>query len=348
MASPAPACVGEELSDWLELMPVSPLYRAFFPDGTSLDVHSSVDEMADEISVLCGAAEAEGYRRYVEFVTRLYRYEMHDFIDRNVDSPLGLLTPSLARLVAVGGFRRLAPKVSQFLKDPRTQRVFSFQSMYAGLAPQDALALYAVIAYMDSVAGVFFPRGGMHAVPRALAGAAEKHGVEIRYGVEVTNVEVSGSRAVAVHTMDERIACDAVVLNPDLPVAMRDLLGVEPRRHDVLTVVLPHAGRLAGDVLPDRAPLDPLRAGVGRHLPRADLRAPADVRPVVPRDEPFALGPLARARGAGGVLRPVPDARTCRPTSTGRSRGRATATRSCGCSSRGGTSASATPSRSSR
>jgi phytoene desaturase len=102
--------------------------------------------------------------------------------------------------------------------------------MYAGLAPQDALALYAVIAYMDSVAGVFFPRGGMHAVPRALAGAAEKHGVDIRYGVEVTNVEISGSRAVAVHTMDERIACDAVVLNPDLPVAMRDLLGVEPPR----------------------------------------------------------------------------------------------------------------------
>ena len=54
--------------------------------------------------------------------------------------------------------------------------------MYAGLAPYDALALYAVIAYMDSVAGVYFPRGGMHAVPVAMAAAAEKHGVVIRYG----------------------------------------------------------------------------------------------------------------------------------------------------------------------
>ena len=58
--------------------------------------------------------------------------------------------------------------------------MFSFQAMYAGLSPYDALAIYAVIGYMDSVAGVFFPRGGMHAVPRALAGAAEKHGVELR------------------------------------------------------------------------------------------------------------------------------------------------------------------------
>jgi phytoene desaturase len=30
---------------------------------------------------------------------------------------------------------------------------------------------------MDSVNGVFFPKVGMHAVPRAMAAAAQKHGV---------------------------------------------------------------------------------------------------------------------------------------------------------------------------
>ncbi|MSO34344.1 MAG: phytoene desaturase, partial [Candidatus Nanopelagicaceae bacterium] len=130
---------------------------------------------------------------------------------------------------ALGGFRKLAPKVSQFLKDPRTQRVYSFQAMYAGVSPQQALAIYAVIAYMDSVNGVFFPKGGMHAVPRALAGAAEKHGVTFKYNTTVTKVEKNGSRASAVITSDgQRIECDVVVLNPDLPVAWRDLLGKTP------------------------------------------------------------------------------------------------------------------------
>ncbi len=222
-------CVGEPLHDWLELQPVSPLYRAFYPDGSTLDVHSDTEEMTEEVRRVCGPDEAAGYEGYVNFVSTLYRHEMRSFIDRNIDSPLDLLTPDLARLAAIGGFRRLAPKVHQFLKDPRTERVFSFQSMYAGLSPYDALALYAVIAYMDSVAGVFFPKGGMHAVPRALAGAAEKHGVRLRYDTEVTRVETHGSRAVAVHTAEgERIACDAVILNPDLPVAYRDLLGRQP------------------------------------------------------------------------------------------------------------------------
>jgi phytoene desaturase len=82
---------------------------------------------------------------------------------------------------------------------------------------------------MDSVAGVFFPKGGMHAVPSAMAAAAEKNGVEFRYDTEVTSVETSGNRAVAVHTADgERIAADVIVLNPDLPVAYRDLLGKQP------------------------------------------------------------------------------------------------------------------------
>jgi len=223
-------CVGESMTDWLDLRPVTPAYHARFADGSTLDVHTGVDAMADEVARVCGAAESDGYRRFVAYVSRLYRYEIRDFIDRNIDSPLGLLTPNLARLVAAGGFRRLAPRVATFLRDPRTQRVFSFQAMYAGMSPYDALALYAVAAYMDTVAGVWFPRGGMHALPRALAGAAEKHGVDIRYAVTVDHVETRGGRAVAVLAAHERIPCDAVVLNPDLPVAWRGLLGREPPR----------------------------------------------------------------------------------------------------------------------
>ena len=222
-------CLGEEMSDWLTLEPVEPLYRSFFPDGSVLDVHSNVDQMAEEIERVIGPQEAAGYRKYVDFVSKLYRYEMADFIDRNIDSPLDLLTRDLARLVALGGFRKLTPKVRQYLKDPRTERIYSFQAMYAGVSPYDALAIYAVIAYMDSVAGVFFPKGGMHAVPAAMAAAAAKHGVEFRYDTEVTSVETVGDRAVAVITSTgERIAADVVVLNPDLPVAHRDLLGSQP------------------------------------------------------------------------------------------------------------------------
>jgi phytoene desaturase len=223
--------LGEDPADWLTMDPVEPLYQAQFADGSSIDVVTSAEKMAWAIEELSGPEEAAGYLRYVEFVSELYRLEMRDFIDKNMDSPASLATPSLARLVAAGGMRRLAPTVAKYMRDERLQRLFSFQSLYAGVAPQRALAIYAVIAYMDSVAGVFFPRGGMHAVPTAMAAAAAAHGVDIRCSTEVVSVERSGGRVTSVTTADgDRVPCDALVITADLPVARRELLGDPIRR----------------------------------------------------------------------------------------------------------------------
>ncbi|HEX6873216.1 MAG TPA: phytoene desaturase family protein, partial [Micromonosporaceae bacterium] len=219
------AAVGEKLTDWLTLKTLDPAYRAHYPDGSTLDVITEPNRMAEEVSRVCGPKEADGYLRFVEFARELWQLERDDFIARNLDTPFDLLRPTLLQLVLRGGFRSLSSKIGDFFKDPRTQRIFSFQSLYAGVAPQHALALYAVISYLDSVAGVYFPAGGMHAVPQALAGAADKHGVTFRYGTRVTRVETYAGRARAVHTdQGERIPADVVVLNPDLPVAYRDLL----------------------------------------------------------------------------------------------------------------------------
>ncbi len=242
------AAVGEEMSGWLELTRLEPAYRAWFPDGSALSVISDPVRMAEEVSRVCGPREADGYLRFVEYARRLWRLERADFIERNLDSPREVLTANLVRLALAGGFGRLAPRINRFFRDPRTRRVFSFQAMYAGLAPHRAMALYAVISYLDTVAGVWFPRGGMHAVPRALAGAAEKHGVRIRYATTVERVEVRGGRAVGVRTTGgERIAADAVVLNPDLPVAYTDLLGLPaPRQRFSPSCVVVHVGSRQG------------------------------------------------------------------------------------------------------
>ena len=115
-----------------------------------------------------------GFDDFVSWLGELYDVEMDNFIDRNFDSPLDLVTPpaAAARLLRLGGFGRLGPAVRRFFDDDRLQKLFSFQALYAGLPPETALALYAVITYMDSIGGVFAPEGGMHAVPTALATAS--------------------------------------------------------------------------------------------------------------------------------------------------------------------------------
>ncbi|MCM2416160.1 phytoene desaturase [Streptomyces sp. RKAG290] len=239
------AAVGHSLSGRLELMPLHPAYRARFADGTQLDVHTEAAAMEAAVERFAGAREAVGYRRLRAWLTHLYAVQMRRFIDTNFDSPLRLLHPDLARLAALGGFGRLDARVGHFIKDERLRRVFTFQALYAGVPPARALAAYAVIAYMDTIAGVYFPRGGMHALPKAMADSATEAGAEFRYGHTVTRLERSGEHITAVVTDQQRIPCDAVVLTPDLPVSYR-LLGRSPRRplalrHSPSAVIL-HAG----------------------------------------------------------------------------------------------------------
>lgn len=224
------AAVGERLGDRMELLTVDPAYRAVFADGSALDVHSDADRMADAVAEFAGVAQAAGYRRLREWLTRLYRTEFDGFIAANFDSPLSLLTPQLAQLTAIGGFRKWDRMVKRFISDPRLQRIFTFQSLYAGVAPRDALAVYAVIAYMDTISGVVFPRGGVRVLPDALAAAAADAGVRFCYGATVAALERTGSRISAVVTEQSgRIACDAVVLTTELPQTYA-LLGRAPRR----------------------------------------------------------------------------------------------------------------------
>ncbi len=235
------AAVGERSAGRLDLVELDPGYRAHFADGSTIDVHSDAEAMEAEVRRTCGPDAAAGYQQLRSWLTRLYAAEIDTFIGANFDSPLDLVGPDLLRLARLGGFGRLGSRVARFLPDERLQRIFSFQALYAGVPPERALAAYGVIAYMDTVRGVFFPRGGMRQVGQALADAAVAAGAEIHYGRTVTGLQRSGGRVTAVrHRASDpdgppgrehvdRIEADAVVLSADLAACYR-MIGRAPRR----------------------------------------------------------------------------------------------------------------------
>jgi phytoene desaturase len=255
------AAAGVDGRELLTLRPVDPMYRACYADGSELRVRHGRAPMTEEIRRVCGDREAAAFGRFCDWLARLYDLEMPGFIERSFDSPLDLarpLRPAL-ELVRLGGFRRLAKVVARHFDDERLQRIFSFQAMYAGLAPYEALGIYAVITYMDTVNGVFVPEGGMHALPVALATAAERAGATFRYGAPVERIllregtrgAVTGVRLAGGEVLD----AEAVVANPDLPVAYRTLLPGLPmpraarRGHYSPSALVWHVG-VRGDLPP--------------------------------------------------------------------------------------------------
>jgi phytoene desaturase len=217
-----------DITALLPMQRLDPAYRACFADGSTINVRYGREAMRDEIAQKCGSVDAAAFESFVDWLRRLYVIEMPNFIDRNFNSPLDLLSSprALVQLLRLGAFGRLGAAVRKHFADPRLHRLFSFQAMYAGLAPESALALYAVITYMDSIEGVWFPEGGIHAVPMIMAQVAEKAGVTFRYGDAAEEVLRSAQGRVAgVRTASgDRIVADAVVCTLDLPTAYRQLL----------------------------------------------------------------------------------------------------------------------------
>lgn len=229
------SAAGASMADHVRLRPVDPMYRMVYPDGSELRVRHGRAAMVEEVRQFAGPSEAAAFERFADWVTELYHAELKQFIDVQYDSVLDLVRRWRAalHLVRLGGFRRLGPKVASFFDDERLQQAFSFQALYAGVSPARALALYAVITYMDAIAGVVMPEGGVHAVATGLADALAAAGVTLRYDAAVVRIGRRGDGAVNGVELfgGELVTADVVVCNADLPVAYRTLLeGVDPPR----------------------------------------------------------------------------------------------------------------------
>ncbi|MFC8044350.1 phytoene desaturase family protein [Nocardia sp. NPDC057353] len=225
LVTEALAAVGATPADTdppLRLRPLTPGYHARFADGDDLRVFADPDAMAAEIERFAGPEEARGYRALRAWLARIYRAEYGEFMDTNFDSPLDLVRypakrAALLRLLRLGGFGRLGPAVARFVRDPRIARVFTFQALYAGTAPAQALAVYGAIPHMDTSLGVFYPEGGMRAIAASMAGALTAAGGTLRLGAEAAGVTYRGRRATAVRLADgTEVECDALVLTADL------------------------------------------------------------------------------------------------------------------------------------
>jgi phytoene desaturase len=124
------------------------------------------------------------------------------------------------------------------------QASMTFQTLYLGLSPYDALAIYSLLPYVEVAGGIHVPKGGMHQLAVALEKVGRELGVEYCYGSAVTSFEKGASKVDAVLTADgRRHVADLVVTNADLPHAYEAFLDepvkdIEKKRFSCSVVLL--------------------------------------------------------------------------------------------------------------
>jgi phytoene desaturase len=225
--------VGRRLDDYLELRQLDPNYRVHYPDGTTLDVTSRINAMLEGVERVEPGVTPR-FLRFLSDTSRLYRIGLDGFVDRNVHRRGDFFNLKNAALLVRGrAMQKLERMVARYFHTEKLRNTFSFQSLYLGLSPFESPAIYSLLPYTEVAGGLYFPMGGMHALPRALERLAVELGVDFRYGADVARLERDGGRVTAAVLADgARVPADLILANADLPYVYETLLGQKYPRID--------------------------------------------------------------------------------------------------------------------
>ncbi len=228
------AAAGVKRADLLRLIPLSPICRHFFADGTKLDTYAdepvpsgaSLDaaweRSAAEIARVISPRAAEEYRRFRRHAAAIYRAVEEPFLRRPIPShPIAYLWTHRPRdvwgLFSLDARRSLWQALCAQFDDERLRMLFARYATYSGANPFAAPATLAVIAHVESAFGVYAVAGGMYHLAQALSELVSRLGGEIHTDADVERIELDAGqkRAIAIHVGGERLAGDFFIMNGD-------------------------------------------------------------------------------------------------------------------------------------
>ncbi len=220
---------GKNARDYFELVPVDPFYRVDFPDGSRFDYVGDEERLLQQIHAM-SPRDVDGYRKLAAHAERIfdigYSQLAHTPFDRLSD--MLRVVPDMLRL---GNYKSVFGQVSEYIKDPRLQQVFSFEPLLVGGNPLDTSSIYLLIHWLERKWGVHWAKGGTGSLIRALTRLLGDLGVEIDYNSPVEQIEVEHGKAVAVRTAGgQRYAADAVVCNADPSMVYSTMIGAQHRK----------------------------------------------------------------------------------------------------------------------
>jgi len=212
------AVAGRKLSDYVELLPITPFYRLIWDDGDQFDYVGDSQQMLAQIAAR-DPRDAEGYAEFVEYTKRVFQKGYTELAAtpflRFFD--MVRVAPQLARLRAD---RSVYDTVARFVRDPHVREALSFHSLLVGGNPFDTSAIYTLIHYLERRYGVWFPRGGTGALVAALIKLFQELGGELRLSSPVRSIRLEERAGETLHhvrtdaTGEEEF--ELVVSNADL------------------------------------------------------------------------------------------------------------------------------------
>ena len=218
------AFAGRRLEDYVDLVRVDPYYRIAFEEGGHLDLTGHLPTLIANVEAI-ERGGGDRVRRFLADADGLYHATRTAILERTFRGPSDAGRPDVLRaLLRARPRATVASVVASHFKSDKLRRAFSFQTLYLGTPPARTPAAYVMIPFVEAAMGVWYPRGGIHTIARAMARLAEDLGVRLHLNTPVGRILTENARAVGVETPHGPHRADAVVANAEWGYTQRMLL----------------------------------------------------------------------------------------------------------------------------
>ncbi len=226
--------LGEDIYDHLELERLQPSYRVFFKDIDlkPVDIYSDFERDKQTFERL-EPGSSDALKLYLEKAGQQYEVTKSNFLYKNFDKVQDFLTKEVAmegRKLSVT--KTMDRYVSKYFKNEETRKLIQYPLVFLGSSPYNTPALYNIMNHIDYDMGVYYPKGGIHAIVEALANIATTHSADLRTNQSVTKITTSQGKVTGVELEDgTHISADIVVSNADIAHTEQKLISPSERMY---------------------------------------------------------------------------------------------------------------------
>lgn len=221
------AVAGTSIGDQLRLHALDPFYRICWEGERRTFLFSGDREAMREQIGQFDLGDGERYDDFLVASRRIYEQGLLVAGGRSF-LRLGDFLAFVPQMVRLGALRTVDGFVGHYFHEPHVRQAFDFHPLFIGGAPFRVPAVYAALAYLQIVGGVWYAEGGVYALVEALARLVETGGA-LHMNCRVTDILHDGQRVSGVLTENgETIAADYVVSNADVVTTQR-MLGRQSR-----------------------------------------------------------------------------------------------------------------------
>lgn len=226
--------LGEDIKDHLHLERLQPSYRVFFKDTEldPVDIYSDFERDKQTFERL-EPGSSQALQSYLDKAGYQYEVAKASFLYKNYDCIRDFLTKEVAtegRKLSV--VKTMDRYVAKYFKSHEVRKLIQYPLVFLGSSPYNTPALYNIMNHIDYAMGVYYPRGGIHAIVEALATIARSHGTDLRTSQSVIKITTQNNKATGVDLEDgTHIPADIVVSNADIAHTEQHLLQPSERMY---------------------------------------------------------------------------------------------------------------------